>query len=845
MRHHFSLFFISLLVRTFFLAAPLAAEDVLSQSKELSIKLIDKNFFTDRIATALIQHAQPLTLHSDAPFTDSQLKLINVSSHETKQKNSLLYQTRLRFLPQKTGSLQFPALRWKTAAGLSETRAIDFKVDTPQESSAMQLSIQADKTEVFVGEPLKISLKWTSSLDINRLQELKLYPDFFNMEGIEVVIPRSTAPPDAQIGLPLGGRRILAHRESPSPLKLGTIQLDLFLRFHESGKFKFTASRLECGLIASSKRKFAPYAAHFNNAFFERLDTSLIHQRIFVDSEPFEIHVRDLPPNTSEHPFTGLFTPINFTAQIPTNEVTVGQLIPLHIHLDSHNTPHEWLKLAQSHIYDQVKGHFWSDQSPNHYWRVQGSRYETRLRALSTQVKAIPELEFLCFDAASESYHLKTSPSVPIDVRPANGQNFIPLNTFMLNPPPLSRHNENVWYPLPSSPLSKMINSYIVFANQHFGMLLSTLIGLFIVMLSFIHYSRKQQQTSGSVRASKQAYRRFQKKPIDHPEKWLQFLDFLALSLQLNTASMTKEEVLRALQKLHLEATQLTEIERFFHMVEERTYSPRPHKINFKTLEPIAKVISKRAHLLGVLALSLTAYLLPTPLEASPWNVAQQALNEAELAEPGSQTARLLYTKAALQFESIAQDPYVAAEAYSHAGHAWFQAQALGRALAAYRIAYSYRPFDVLIKENISSIRASISSPQSARSSDPLAIPTRWLRAILILILILFCISLLLRLRYRYRLFLWSTFLSAACLMFMASLLMYRACKPLQVGVVIARKTEARKGPGYQFTPAFNAAVQEGMEFQLIHEKKDWCFVHLHDASTCWLHRSQIQTFEL
>ena len=72
----------------------------------------------------------------------------------------------------------------------------------------MQLNIQADKTEVFVGEPLKISLKWISSLDINRLQELKLYPDFFNMEGIEVVIPRTTASPNTQIGLPLGGRRI-------------------------------------------------------------------------------------------------------------------------------------------------------------------------------------------------------------------------------------------------------------------------------------------------------------------------------------------------------------------------------------------------------------------------------------------------------------------------------------------------------------------------------------------------------------------------------------------------------------------------------------------------------------
>ena len=34
----------------------------------------------------------------------------------------------------------------------------------------------------------------------------------------------------------------------------------------------------------------------------------------------------------------------------------------------------------------------------NHYWRTEGN-LQTRLRALSTQVKAIPELEFLCFDA--------------------------------------------------------------------------------------------------------------------------------------------------------------------------------------------------------------------------------------------------------------------------------------------------------------------------------------------------------------------------------------------------------------------------------------------------------------
>ena len=114
---------------------------------------------------------------------------------------------------------------------------------------------------------------------------------------------------------------------------------------------------------------------------------------------------------------------------------------------------------------------------------------------------------------------------------------------------------------------------------------------------------------------------------------------------------------------------------------------------------------------------------------------AQRTLNQAELAESGSQKARLLYTQAALQLESLASDPYVAAEAYSKAGHAWFQAQSLGRALAAYRIAKSYRPFDGLIKENIQSLRALVSSTQSIHSANFRAIPTLWLRPFLLITL--------------------------------------------------------------------------------------------------------------
>jgi hypothetical protein len=232
-------------------------------------------------------------------------------------------------------------------------------------------------------------------------------------------------------------------------------------------------------------------------------------------------------------------------------------------------------------------------------------------------------------------------------------------------------------------------------------------------------------------------------------------------------------------------------------------------------------------------------------MEASPYTQAMEQLQQAERAEPGSRAVRLLYTEAALQFESLAQDPHRAAEAWPHAGHAWFQAQALGRALAAYRIAHSYHPFDDLIQENIQSIRALVNDAQSARQLDHSAIPTRGLRPALLLIITFLFSSLLLWFHGRNRIYLYSFVLMTPCLMFTASVLTYRAWNPLQEGVVIARSTEARKGPGYHFTPAFNEAVREGVEFNWMHQEKDWYFVQLHSGSECWLHRSQIKIFEL
>ena len=76
----------------------------------------------------------------------------------------------------------------------------------------MSITLSPAKRQVYVGEPLRVDVTWQCELVAGRLQALNYYPPFFNDSTVEIVIPRTTEPEKQQVGLPIGGRRVIAKR---------------------------------------------------------------------------------------------------------------------------------------------------------------------------------------------------------------------------------------------------------------------------------------------------------------------------------------------------------------------------------------------------------------------------------------------------------------------------------------------------------------------------------------------------------------------------------------------------------------------------------------------------------
>ena len=177
-----------------------------------------------------------------------------------------------------------------------------------------------------------------------------------------------------------------------------------------------------------------------------------------------------------------------------------------------------------------------------------------------------------------------------------------------------------------------------------------------------------------------------------------------------------------------------------------------------------------------------------------------------------------------------------------NAGNAWFFSGEIGRAIASYKQARIYRPFDPLIRENLKSTRALAvdvvdSLDRPAWSSWPL----RWVALILILSALLFWALLLAYVRYRSRRVLVATLTVATAFTSLAALTSYNSLIRNPEGVIIVPEVYARKGPGYTYHTAFHEPLHDCLEFQLLEARDAWLQIRLSDGRSCWIPKSQAE----
>lgn len=821
------------------LGAALLAESATS----VPVELKDKTWFTNRAATAVIWFEESVTAPDEYLSSNDDVRIIEINTLDKPSERTGRYAAIVQYLPKRTGTVTLPSLSFTSETATYQTESIEFEVKAPLESEQMSLQITPAKQQIYVGEPVRFQLIWEASIDASKLQALTLYPDFFNDSNIEIIIPRNTAEESKQVGLPIGGRRVIATRvTNPENKKaLGRIELPLYLRFNEPGNYTLPATRLECVMLETAGSEFARYAAHFNNALFDPADSSRRFDRVYTNSPELNIEVRPLPANETGTEFTGLFAPIKFDISANPETLEIGQLMELSIEVSA-NAPHGMIEIPALSTQAGLRERFLVDDDLSRIWHSEGTQFKSRMRPLSTSIEAIPALHFTIFDPETEKFERRSTKTIPLTTLPSNGAEYIPLKSFQGAAVTLSNQPEGIWHNLKVNRMNDLLNNLFDLLSRNFWIFIAMGPLGFILLFPTMR-ERRKRELDRNYRLRAEAYKRFQQASDGNEAKWLAFLDFMAAHFDSNGKAWTLSDSQRALHSIDASEEDIAAISELHQSADARDFGSSEKSVTYPKLNEIAKRVLSGVSKLSLLLLSLGLFMT-TDSQASEFSDAEQLFAQAQEELVGTEAANALYQQAALKFQADAKAGNHPGEAWVNSGNAWFKAGQIGRALAAYRIGQSYRPFDQQLTNNIAAARAMTLNDIPEARSWWQQLPTRWIQAVVVIVNIIFWISLLLVVRYKDRPLIILSGVCGLCLIVVSVFLLQNTTAKTLSGVVVVDALSAKKGPSETYANAFNEPLYDGAEFTLIEQRGDWSHVELTDSRQCWILSSQTKTFK-
>lgn len=813
----------------------------------LQPQLREQSFFTDRIATARIEFDSLVEEPEDWPNQVDSFRIIDIEvlpNTENTSDTSNASSAQIRFLPTRIGVLTLPPFDFQSESVHYQTTPVQIVVSEPQRTEQMSLELKPEKQQVYVGEPLRIDLAWHSSINAAALKHLKLFPDYFNNDHIQIIIPRNTAPETQQVGLPIGGRRVIATRTllEDNEKALGTLELPLYLRFDTPGTYTLPTTHLECALLDKPDQGFARYAAHFNNSFFVSVDPSEGYRRIYTEAPAIEIEVLPLPVDPTHQPFTGLFAPISIDVSAQPTELEIGQLLELELKVST-KAPHGMFELPPLSQQAGLRERFVVDDHYGSLWQANGSLFRTRLRPLATSTQALPTLNFRIFNPQNGKYeNLQTKP-IKLNLQPSQGRDFIPISTFDGAAVNLSSQETGIWNNLEKNPMNDTAHLIAQVLIHLFWPLICLGPVLFLVLLPTVRERRRRALHPEYARRVA-AYKSFKKVAADSPQKWPAFLQFMATTFGSQAQAWTRSDSKQALQQVGVDAATTQAVLDMHDAADAATFSPHAKSPKFQNLNQLAQKIIKHTSKIMLLLIGLCLLSLTPKSQASEWDQAEQSFQEALSAPIGSESATAAYKIAALKFQNLAATHQHAGEAWLNAGNAWFQAGELGRAIAAYRSAQKQRPFDTQLAQSLAAARAATLNSVIDERTWLQKIPNSWLKISLLGINTVFWISLLFMLRYQQRRTRIITLTLGASLVILASYLTIRQNTAQAEGSIIVDAVFAKKGPSYAYANAFNEALHDGLECTIVETRDAWHHIQLNDTRHCWVPQSTIQIIE-
>ncbi|MGB6221933.1 hypothetical protein [Haloferula sp.] len=803
--------------------------------QQVELKLRDASWFVDSPASALVVLPEPVEEPGDYGTNGDGVVVISIDVGAAENgKGSVAVVT---WLPQREGLVTIPALSFESETTRYQSPPMPVLVSVPQKSSEMELTLTPGKKQVMVGEPLRVDVRWSCQVPTKRLRAMSSYPAFFNDPTVEAVVPRSTVPEEEQIGLPFGGRRVIGHlSEKDQGEGLGVVEFPIYLRMSEAGTYTLPVVRLECARLKKEGGAFAPYAAYFNNGLFEAISEGEAYERVFVESEPTEIEVRPLPQEGRLELFSGLFAPCSFEVSAKPTETEVGQLLEVDILVRS-EAPHGFLDLPELTKQRALRSWFKVDSEYGRAWHPEGTVFRTRVRPLTTRVEAFPALEFEIFDPQKGAYQIVTTDAVPLRVLPRDGRDYFDAKTLGGETPSLSAQPTGIWQNAEINKMDEILNKLGNFMADYFWLLLAAGPLLFAAALPWAR-ERRRWAMDPDYRKRQLAYRAFLKEAEGTAEKWTSFRAFLATILGVEPGAWTSGDA-RRLAKLGLAKEDVELVMRSQESKDAAEFSHGAGAARLPELGPVAKRIVKVAG--KVMPLVLVLFFSGVAF-GSDWDRASRLFDQAMEEQPASDEAVSLFTQSALSFEAAARSDAPRGQAWLNAGNAWFQSGEIGRAIAAYRQAEVYRPFDQTLQENLTATRAlAVDRVEDHQSSPWLQWPMRWVAALLIPVSLGFWAACLGVVRFRSRGWWVTAGVLLAIGLGLGVLGLIVKGQDGRLGVVVVPEVFGRKGPSFRYQLAFNEALHDGLEVEVVARRDGWIQIELSDERQAWIPESQFQ----
>ncbi|MBK1877482.1 BatD family protein [Pelagicoccus mobilis] len=809
-------------------------------AEDLELSFKEAAWFTDEIATAYIFLDVEVEPEIELPESGDEVRIYDRSVVNLEDDSRGGYAVVLEFVPRRAGVRTFPSITVKVGDAIWESRPKQFLVSETIQSDRMKLEVIPNKTSAYQGEPVRIDFRWTSDLPVDQMRAFRLAPSFFNDSGVKVFVPRSQVDPDVQFGLPVGGRRVISHRiqdKANAPGKLGIVEFSVWVAFEEAGRFEIPPVKLLCSLLEKKGYGSHQYASYFNNSLFEPVDRTKAYQKLETRSDAFAVEVMPLSDSGRLESFSGLFSPDSIEVSVAPLDLKLGQLMEIRVDVKS-EVCSEMLELPPIALQSSLRHRFWVAEEMSERWQPDGRSFVARARPLTVETRFFPSLSFQVFDSGKGEFRVVETGSIPLRVESEDGRSYFSVENLPGAKRVVEASTLGVWHNEKGSIMSDLGHGLISFFSGGALVFLVLCPVLFFVLTPWVRELRRrvEDEPYGKRRA---AYARFGVNEVTVES----LRGFVAECFERPASSLTARDAGELLREKACGKEVVEDIEAILRTPDEPRYSERGRasasmRVDESKLRSLGKSVYQALNRALVLAIGVLGLNLGQDLEATSWDDAEAAFQVAlEISESGAVSSVIeeRFAEAALSFEACAESGIREGASWYNSGNAWFKAGEIGRAIAAYRRAQAYRPFDDKLSESLSAARALRVDVLGTGEQKARPWPSRWSWALFSVSWIAGWLLLLLWRRYRH------IALSAAGGVVLATAAVVALLEVVEwssgasEGVLIAEETFGRKGPGYAYQSAFLESLHSGVEFEVLEARDEWLRVSLGPDGECWL----------